>query len=345
MINYRNLTRKELEAWVSEQGLPAYRGRQLFRWLWHPGFDGFEQATDFSKTLRRKFADSGLLAVPEAASVQKSHDGTRKFAWKLCDGEVVETVLIPERGHTTLCVSTQAGCAMGCRFCHTARMGFRRDLEPAEIAGQALAVMKHVPETQWPRNIVFMGMGEPLANYHNLMRSLEILTDDLGLNFSLRRITVSTCGLVPEMLRLGHDTDVGLAVSLHAPDNETRNRIMPINRRWDVDALIKACRDYPVSRRRRITFEYLLLAGINDSQGHAAMLGRLLRGIPAKINLIPFNESQGIPFKRSNDDQMEKFQNILREMNYTVMMRKSKGRDISAACGQLYAEKHTAGNR
>ena len=147
------------------------------------------------------------------------------------------------------------------------------------------------------------------------------------------------------MLRLGHDTDVGLAVSLHAPDNETRNRIMPINRRWDVDALIKACRDYPVSRRRRITFEYLLLAGINDSQEHAAMLGRLLRGIPAKINLIPFNESQGIPFKRSNDDQMEKFQNILREMNYTVMMRKSKGRDISAACGQLYAEKHTAGNR
>jgi len=234
---------------------------------------------------------------------------------------------------------------MGCRFCHTARMGFRRDLEPAEIAGQALAVMKHVPETQWPRNIVFMGMGEPLANYRNLKRSLEILTDDLGLNFSLRRITVSTCGLVPEMLRLGHDTDVGLAVSLHAPDNETRNRIMPINRRWDVDALIKACRDYPVSRRRRITFEYLLLAGINDSQKHAAMLGRLLRGIPAKINLIPFNESQGIPFKRSNNDQMEKFQNILRDMNYTVMMRKSKGRDISAACGQLYAEKHTAGNR
>jgi 23S rRNA (adenine2503-C2)-methyltransferase len=344
LINYRNFTRKELEAWVSEQGLPAYRGRQLFRWLWDPGFDSFGQATDFSKSLRQKFADTGLLAVPEATSVQKSRDGTCKFAWKLCDGEVVETVLIPERGHTTLCVSAQAGCAMGCRFCHTARMGFRRDLEPAEVAGQALAVMKHVPEAQWPRNIVFMGMGEPLANYDNLMKSLEILTDDLGLNFSLRRITVSTCGLVPEMLRLGHDADVGLAVSLHAPDNETRNRIMPINRRWDIGALIKACRDYPMSKRRRITFEYLLLKGINDSEEHAVMLGRLLRGIPAKINLIPFNESPGIPFKRSGDDQMEKFQNILRDMNYTVMMRKSKGRDISAACGQLYAEKHAAGS-
>ena len=341
MINYRNCTRKELEAWVSEQGMPAYRGRQLFKWLWRPGFDDFEQATDFSRSLRQKLAGLGLLTMVMPAARQESSDGTCKFAWSLPDGEIVETVLIPERGHTTLCVSTQAGCAMGCRFCHTAKMGFRRNLEPMEIAGQALGLMEQVPQTQWPRNIVFMGMGEPLANYDNLIRSLGILTDDLGLNFSQRRITVSTCGLVPEMLRLGRDTDVGLAVSLHAPDNETRTSIMPVNRRWDIDSLIRACREYPMSKRRRITFEYLLLKDVNDSRLQAEKLGRLLRGIPAKINLIPFNESPGIPFQRSEDKQMAQLQQILRDMNYTVMMRKSKGRDISAACGQLYAEKHT----
>ena len=339
MINYRNLTPGELEAWVTGQGLPAYRARQLFRWLWRPGFDDFEQATDFSKSLRHQFARDGYIWTPEVLEIQNSTDNTQKFAWGLEDGEVIETVLIPERDHTTLCVSTQAGCAMGCRFCHTARMGFRRNLEPFEVAGQALWITDHVSEEQWPRNIVFMGMGEPLANYENLLKSLEILTHDLGLNFSLRRITVSTCGLVPEMLRLGHHLDVGLAVSLHAPDNETRNQIMPVNRRYDIDRLIRACRDFPLSKRRRITFEYLLLKDVNDSLEHARRLGRLLRGIPAKINLIPFNESPGIPFRRSSEEKMEKFQHALREMNYTVMMRKSKGRDISAACGQLYAEK------
>ncbi len=339
MVQYRNFTRRELETWVVEKGLPAYRGRQLFRWLWRPGFKSFDQATDLSRSLRENFNAQGDLTSLHPAAVQKSGDGTRKFAWKLHDGAMVETVLIPERDHTTLCVSTQAGCAMGCRFCHTARMGLIRNLEPWETAGQALAVMEQVPEGKQPRNIVFMGMGEPLANYGSLLKSLEIITDDLGLNFSLRRITVSTCGIVPEMLRLGRDTDVGLAISLHASDNETRDSIMPVNRRWDIGSLIQACREYPISKRRRITFEYLLLKDVNDSGEHAERLGRLLRGIPAKINLIPFNESKGIPFKRSSDESMEKFQQILRAMNYTVMMRKSRGQDISAACGQLYAEK------
>lgn len=321
-----------------ERGMPSFRGRQLFKWLWRPGFNDFEQATDFSKPLRRELANSGALLPLELAAVQVSSDGTRKFAWRLKDNDVVETVLIPEKDHTTLCMSVQAGCAMGCRFCHTARMGFRRNLEPYEIAGQALGVMELTDRDMWPRNIVFMGMGEPLANYSSLISALDILTDDLGLNFSLRRITVSTCGVVPEMLRLGRDTDVGLAVSLHAPDDETRNRIMPVNRRWNVQELIQACREYPVSKRRRITFEYLLLKDINDSVEHARRLGKLLRGIPAKINLIPFNESPGIPFERSSDEAMGRFQQVLKAMNYTAVMRKSKGRDISAACGQLYAE-------
>ena len=342
MLNYRNLTKQELEAWVRSQGLPAFRGRQLFRWLWRPGFKDFAQATDFSLGLREDFAARGEIRTMEPVEALCSADGTRKFAWRLVDGEIIETVLIPERGHTTLCVSTQAGCAMGCRFCNTARMGFRRDLEPYEIAGQALRVMEETEESLWPRNIVFMGMGEPLANYASLLAALDILTDDHGLNFSLRRITVSTCGLVPSMLKLGKDTDVGLAVSLHGPDDETRDRIMPVNRRWNVQALIEACRQYPVARRRRITFEYLLLHGINDSDEHARRLGKLLRGIPSKINLIPFNETEDIPFRRSSAERMEAFQNILRNMNYTVMMRKSKGQDIAAACGQLYAEKNAS---
>jgi len=338
LINYRDCTREELEAWASDQGLPAYRGRQLFRWLWRPGFTDFNQATDFTKALRQQLSTRGNLCRLSLSARQESTDGTQKFAWGLTDGQIVETVLIPERDHTTLCVSTQAGCAMGCRFCHTARMGFRRDLSPMEIAGQALGVIEQVNRSERPRNIVFMGMGEPLANYDNLVKSIEILTDDLGLNFSLRRITVSTCGVVPEILRLGRETDVGLAISLHAPDDTTRNRLMPINRRWNIEALMDACRRYPMAKRRRITFEYLLLKDINDSANHARRLGKLLRGIPAKINLIPFNESPGIPFRRSEDHHMAEFQQILRGMNYTVMMRKSKGQDISAACGQLYAE-------
>ncbi len=341
MIQFRDCTRKELEAWAKGHGLPAFRGRQLFRWLWRPGFNDFEQATDFSLELRSKIAGMGTLSSLEPVSIQTSRDSTVKFAWRLHDGDVVETVLIPEKDHTTVCVSVQAGCAMGCRFCHTARMGFRRNLSPSEIAAQVLCVMENVEESYWPRNIVFMGMGEPLMNYDNLIRALDILTDDLGLNFSSRRITVSTCGIVSMMPALGHDTDVGLAVSLHAPDDETRDKIMPVNRRWNIAALMKACRKYPLARRRRITFEYLLLKDVNDSLEHARRLGKLLRGIPAKINLIPFNESPGIPFKRSSDESMAGFQNVLRDMNYTAVIRKSKGRDISAACGQLYAECRT----
>jgi 23S rRNA (adenine2503-C2)-methyltransferase len=294
--------------------------------------------TDFPKDLRGKAAQKCLLTNLKLVAEQRSVDGTSKLAWRLPDGLVVESVVIPERGHKTLCISSQVGCAMGCRFCHTAMMGFRRQLIPSEIAGQVLAALEHVGEREQLRNLVFMGMGEPLANYTNVLKSLDILTDDLGLNFSLRRITVSTCGLVPEILRLGRDTDVGLAISLNAPDDKTRDQIMPINRRYPISQLIEACRNYRLSRRRRITFEYLLLAGVNDSVEQAMLLAKLLKGIPSKINLIPFNESSDIPFKRPIHEQVLAFQQVLKEANYTAVIRKSKGRDISAACGQLYVE-------
>jgi len=294
--------------------------------------------TDFPKALREKAAQKGLLTNLKLVADQRSVDGTSKLAWRLPDGLVVESVVIPERGHKTLCISSQVGCAMGCRFCHTARMGFRRHLIPSEIVGQVLAALEHNEEKEQLRNLVFMGMGEPLANYGNVLKSIYILTDDLGLNFSLRRMTVSTCGLIPEILRLGQDTDVGLAISLNAPDDRTRDKIMPINRRYPLPQLIETCRNYRLSRRRRITFEYLLLAGVNDSVEQAISLAKLLKGIPSKINLIPYNKSSDIPFKRPVHEQVLAFQQVLKEANYTAITRKSKGRDISAACGQLYAE-------
>ncbi|RPI54643.1 MAG: 23S rRNA (adenine(2503)-C(2))-methyltransferase RlmN [Deltaproteobacteria bacterium] len=338
MIDFRSLSRSDLELWARDLGLPAFRGRQLFSWLWKPGFHDFSQMTDFPKALREKTAQKCLLTNLKLVTKQRSIDGTSKLAWRLPDGLVVESVVIPERGHKTLCISSQVGCAMGCRFCHTARMGFRRHLIPSEIVGQVLAAIENIGEREQLRNLVFMGMGEPLANYENVLKSIYILTDDLGLNFSLRRITVSTCGLVPEILRLGRDTDVGLAISLNAPDDRTRGKIMPINRRYDLSQLIEACRNYRLSRRRRITFEYLLLADVNDSVEQAISLAKLLKGIPSKINLIPYNESSDIPFKRPVHEQVLSFQQVLKEANYTAIIRKSKGRDISAACGQLYTE-------
>lgn len=337
-IDFRSLTRSELETWATEQALPAFRGRQLFRRLWRPGFSDFDEMTDLSRDLREEIASQGLLTRLSLATERCSVDGTRKFAWRLPDGMVIESVLIPERDHWTLCLSTQVGCAMGCAFCHTARMGFHRQLPPSEIAGQVLAAVEHTGERERLRNLVFMGMGEPLANYDNVMKALAILTDDLGLNFSVRRITLSTCGLIPQMLRLGEESDVGLAISLHAPNDEIRTRLMPINRRYPLADLIEASLRYRLPRRRRITFEYMLIAGINDSLEHAKALARLLRAIPAKVNLIPFNEGPGLPLKRSADAQILAFQKVLTDAQYTAIIRKSKGVDIAAACGQLCAE-------
>ena len=314
---------------------PAYRADQLFRWLWRPGVRDFSRMGNLPLAMRQRLGQACRLVRLEPEAIQESADGTMKFAWRLADGRVVESVLIPERGHNTVCISTQVGCAMGCRFCHTARMGFHRDLAPSEIAGQVLSIVEELGDRGLVRNLVFMGMGEPLANYRSLVKAVAILTSETGLNFSQRRITVSTCGLVPEILRLGRDLDVGLAISLHAPDDGLRSRLMPVNRRYPLAELLEACRRYPLSRRRRITFEYLLLAGVNDRPRHARLLARILRGIPAKINLIPCNESPGIDFKRPGEAAVLSFQEILAGEGYTAIIRKSKGRDIAAACGQL----------
>lgn len=338
LLDYRSIPREGLENFAISLGLSAFRGRQLFRWLWRPGFVNMEQATDLAKDTRRLFGEKGYIYGLELHKRQISRDGTQKFGFRLWDGLHIETVLIPEEDHYTLCVSSQVGCAMGCAFCHTAKMGFKRNLSPSEIAGQALAVMNLVEKEKWPRNLVFMGMGEPLANLDNLLVSLDILNDELGLNFSSRRITVSTCGLVPEMLEFGSKTSVGLAISLHATTDEVRNRIMPINRKYPLDALFAACRTYPLPKRRRITFEYLLLEGVNDTLEDAKRLVRLLSNIPSKINLIPFNTSKGIPFNAPSLERVLGFQSVLVNAGFTAIIRKSKGQDISAACGQLYAK-------
>lgn len=337
LMDFRNLSRRDLESWAVDQGMPAFRGRQLFRWLWRPCFQDFSQITDFPKAMRQRMPALGTFYSLRTLTEEISRDGTRKWAFRLIDGQVVETVLIPEQDHSTICVSTQVGCAMGCKFCYTAKMGLMRDLSPSEIAGQVLRVIEQVDAGKRPRNIVFMGMGEPLANYDNLLKSLEILLDDTGLNFSSRRITVSTCGLVPEIERLGRDTNVGLAISLHAPDDQVRSRIMPVNRRYSLTELVAACKRYNLSPRRRITFEYLLLGGVTDRPVQARLLAELLRDIPAKINLIPFNEIPKIGFKQPEPRDVLAFQEIMKQANYTTIIRKSRGRDISAACGQLYA--------
>ncbi len=336
--DYRSMTRQELEFLAVSLGLSAFRGRQLFRWLWRSGFVNMEQATDLSRDTRRFFAERGRIYSLALHRRQTSQDGTEKFGFRLFDGLAVESVLIPEEDHYTLCLSTQVGCAMGCAFCHTARMGFKRNLLPSEIAGQVLAVQGLVEGHKWPRNLVFMGMGEPLVNLKHLLTSLNILFDDLGLNFSSRRIMVSTCGLVPEMLEFGLKTAAGLAVSLHATTDEVRNRLMPVNRRYPLDTLLAACKAYPLAKRRRITFEYLLLADVNDSPDDARRLVRLLANIPSKINLIPFNASEGIPFDAPALQRVLEFQAILINAGFTAIIRKSKGQDISAACGQLYAK-------
>ena len=335
MIDFRSLSRSDLEALMQAWGQPVFRGRQLFRWLWRPGFRSLHKLTEFSKELRSWISQKGYVYHMEAVQRQCSLDGTIKWAFRLRDGLIIETVLIPERDHTTVCISSQAGCAMGCAFCHTARMGLSRNLLPSEIAGQVLVVAESVPAEGRPRNIVFMGMGEPLANLDNVIKAIRILTDDLGLNFSQRRITVSTCGLVPEIYKLGEAAEVGLAVSLHATTDKTRSRLMPINRVYPIGELLHACKLFKMPKRRRITFEYLLIKGINDFEQDAYKLARLLGGIRSKINIIPYNYCPGVEFEEPDREAVSRFQDILKSKGFTAVIRKSRGRDIEAACGQL----------
>jgi 23S rRNA (adenine2503-C2)-methyltransferase len=336
--NILNLTLDELSRWFEQQGIQAYRAGQVMKWLHHHQADAFADMTNLSKAHRQLLSNRFDIRRLQVADVSVSRDGSRKYLFHLEDGGRMESVLMPERGHDTLCVSSQIGCAQGCRFCLTGSGGLERNLNLAEIVSQVRDILNERHHRQPLTNLVFMGMGEPLANYRHLLSALEILTNNqYGYRFANRRITVSTAGLVPKIAALGKDTRVNLAISLNAADDGTRNRLMPINRKYPLEKLIAACRNYPLPSGRRITFEYILLKGVNDSIEDARKLAGLLRPLRCKINLIPFNAHAGCEYTRPGEEAIAAFQQVLLDAHYTTIIRQSKGQDIAAACGQLRA--------
>jgi 23S rRNA (adenine2503-C2)-methyltransferase len=344
-IDIKDLSRQQLIDWLAAGGRRAFRADQILRWVYLRQTDRFDQMTNLGKTLRDEMQAAFDNPRLEMVHEVESTDGSRKRLLRLGDGQHIETVLIPEKDHFTLCISSQVGCHQGCRFCMTARGGLVRNLSAGEIISQVRDVQQqvHAQDGMVLTNIVFMGMGEPLANYANLVQALSVITDgDWGLKFSARRVTVSTAGLVPKLADLGRDTRVNLAVSLNATDDDTRTRLMPINRRYPIAELMAACRRYPLPPRRKITFEYILMRGINDSMADARRLVKLLRPIRAKINLIPFNEHPGSAFSRPGPDRIRDFQECLADHHFTAIVRHSKGQDIGAACGQLRTMSKTA---
>jgi len=339
--NLGNMTLPQLTEFVVDLGLPVFRARQIFSWLYRPNITSFDQMTDIKRELRVQLAQQACFTRLEPGVVERSRDGTVKFGFRLEDDYIIESVLIPEEDRHTLCISSQVGCAMACDFCLTATLGFKRNLRVAEIVGQVYSVKEYMLEREMGdiTNLVFMGMGEPLANFDNLIFSLSILQEQQGLDFSDRRITVSTCGFVPNLKKLGQRSRVNLAVSLHSVDDRIRSRLMPINNKYPVDMLLKACREYPLPKRKRIMFEYVLIKGLNDSPRDAIEVAEKLKGIRCKINLLPYNESAALPYRRPSDAAIEEFREILRQAGYTTLIRNSRGADISAACGQLAGQK------
>jgi len=337
-IDIKDISHEELVRWLSDNDLAPYRADQIFKWIYIRQADTFEVMTDLAKDIRQRLAEQFTIGRMEIQSMELSRDGSRKYLFRLQDSNNIEAVLIPEKDHYTLCISSQAGCAQGCRFCMTASGGFVRNLTAGEIIGQVRDIARDTDRSKRLTNIVFMGMGEPLANYRNVVNAISVLTNGkTGMGFSTRRITVSTAGIVPRIADLGRDTSVSLAISLNAADNKTRDRLMPINRKYPIEQLIEACRHFPLAHRRRITIEYILIRDINDSQEDAKRLAGLLRPVRAKINLIPFNEHPACDFHRPEESAIQAFKDELTRRNYTVMVRYSKGQDISAACGQLSA--------
>jgi 23S rRNA (adenine2503-C2)-methyltransferase len=339
----RELTLEELESFVVAGGERVFRARQILGWIWRRGAESFDAMSDIGAAFRHHLKENFKISDVPNASVSRSADGTRKLLVGLGDGEAVESVVIPAGQRVTLCLSSQVGCAMACEFCATALMGLHRNLLAAEILGQIAVARRLLEPAEELTNYVFMGMGEPLANYPRLVRALKIMTSDWGMGISPRRVTVSTVGLVPGMERLlAEFPSVNLAVSLHATTDDLRDRLAPVNRRYPLGALIECCRRLPVKRRDRVTFEYVMLAGVNDSPADARRLARLLNGMRAKVNLIFFNNFTGASFVPSSRTAVEHFQAVLRQGNLTVTIRESRGQDIAAACGQLYAERQPA---
>ena len=331
----KGMSLAETEVWVQSQGLPVYRAKQMRQWLFKGLVTSFQEMTNVSKDLRAQLGEKARINHLEQERSQVSKDRTTKYLFKLEDGHFIETVLIPERGHFTLCISSQAGCAMGCRFCLTARQGLKRNLTAAEIVDQVIHAKRLMSRPDRLTNIVFMGMGEPLANYEAVVRALGNLISEEAMNFSHRTVTLSTCGLVPQIRKLGKDIRVNLAVSLNASDDETRSFLMPVNRKYPLKDLMEALKEFPLLNRRMITFEYVLVGGINDRDEDARRVAALLKGMRAKINLIALNPHPALDLAPPSPERILRFQEILIEHHFTAMIRKSKGQDISAACGQL----------
>jgi 23S rRNA (adenine2503-C2)-methyltransferase len=333
------LERPALEALLHDRHHERFHAQQIFRWIYRRGVTDIVAMTDLSRALRDELASTCRLSTPTLVHRERSSDGTEKFLLRFGDGADVESVFIPDTPSMTFCISTQVGCAMACAFCLTGRMGLVRNLTAGEIVGQVRVLANALDMRETRFNIVLMGMGEPLHNYDETMKALRILTDEHGFAMSPRRITLSTVGLLPALERLAHEPVMpNLAISLHAPNDALRGELVPLNRKYGVGDIIDACRRFPLKRRHRITFEYVLLAGVNDSPADARSLARLLAGVKSKVNLIPLNAAAGIPFERPSDDAIDRFARILADHGLTVSVRKSRGRDIRAACGQLIVE-------
>ena len=343
-VNLLGLPKAELEAFVGELGSKPFRARQLMNWLYKRGEGDISQMTDLAKDFRATLRERAEVRLPEIVKTQVATDGTRKWLLSAGNGQAFETVFIPEEDRGTLCISSQVGCVLDCTFCSTAQQGFNRNLTTAEIVGQVwLAIRELSAGTGWKTgddriitNIVLMGMGEPLANFRNVVPAIRIFLDDLGFDISRRRVTLSTSGLVPQIYRLAEEVNCALAVSLHAPNDELRSQIVPINRKHNIAELLEACWHYLDEQNgRSVTFEYVMLDGVNDQPEHARELAKLLRGKPAKLNLIPFNPFPGTTYRRSPQAVIERFRDELMQRDIIVTIRKTRGDDIDAACGQL----------
>jgi len=331
-IDLKSLNREQLEEFLSELGKEKYRTKQILRWIYQRQVTDFEQMTDLAKQFRQQLQERATISSWQPEVVETSTDGTRKYLFRLADGLSVEAVRIPmDEGRATLCISTQVGCAMGCQFCMTGTFGLARNLRPEEIVNQVCAALQDGPIT----NIVLMGMGEPLHNLDNVVTALQIFYLDDGLGYGTRRVTLSTCGLVPEIKALSQRIKVQLAVSLNATTDEVRSQLMPVNQRYPLNVLMDACRDYALQTKQRVTFEYTLIDGVNDSMADAKRLVKLLHGVRSKVNLIAYNEHEGAEFKAPTEESVKAFQSYLLQRDIVATLRASKGQDISAACGQL----------
>ncbi|MBE1295658.1 MAG: 23S rRNA (adenine(2503)-C(2))-methyltransferase RlmN [Rhodobacteraceae bacterium] len=349
-INLVGLTREQMRAVLIENGTPEKQAKmrvgQIWQWIYQWGKRDFAEMTNLAKAYRAQLAERFEIAIPEVVSKQVSNDGPRKYLVRIAGGHEVEVVYIPEEGRGTLCISSQVGCTLTCSFCHTGTQKLVRNLTAAEIVGQVMMARDDLEE--WPvpgepkdetrllSNIVLMGMGEPLYNFDNVRDAMKIAMDPEGISLSRRRITLSTSGVVPEIARTAEEIGCLLAVSFHATTDEVRNKLVPINKRWNIEALLNALRDYPrLTNSERITFEYVMLKDVNDSDEDAHRLVELIKGIPAKVNLIPFNEWPGAPYKRSSNNRIHAFANIIYQAGYASPIRTPRGEDILAACGQL----------